>query len=86
MSKDKFKYTSIHTRVNERYRISSIFREYNNDYFSSWAWETYVWERKNDAEKIYYEADSLIEINSVMQLHEELYHKINNNLSLEEEE
>jgi hypothetical protein len=70
------RHTNIHTRVNETYRISSIWREYGDFYFNDWAWETFVWKRENGEEKIDYQPDTSTNIDCVMRLHKEIYDKI----------
>lgn len=80
------KKTSIHTRINETIRISSIFREHDNYYFSSRGWETFVWRLEDGNEKIIYEADCCDTIDQVMKIHKDIYDKITNGISLEIEE
>jgi len=63
------RHTSIHTRVNSTVRISSIWREYSNPYFQTWAWETIVWR----GDKIAVQVDSMKSINEVMRIHKRLY-------------
>jgi len=57
--------TGIHTRISDRVRISSAFRHYGNDYFSSWGWETFVW----DGDKIIEEHDVINDADAVVKLH-----------------
>lgn len=93
---DYFNHTSIHTRVNAEYRISSIWREYGNGYFNDWAWETFVWKRLSESEKtdendclnetIDYQPDTELSAERVLKVHRELYHKITNGLPYEESE
>lgn len=73
-----FDKTTIHTSVNSQYRISSIWREYSNDYFDDWAWETFVWKREGASEVIDYQPDTYTDVQSVFQLHKDLYNKIVN--------
>jgi hypothetical protein len=81
-----FDRTSIHTRVNEKYRISSIWREYSNGYFDEWAWETFVWKRDGESESIDYQSNTFTDISNVLDIHKSLYFKIINNQSYENEE
>jgi hypothetical protein len=60
--------TGINTRINETVRISSIWRTYSNDNFSSQAWETFLWE----GDKIAKEYDTLRSADSVVDLHLEI--------------
>lgn len=60
--------TTIHTRINENMRISSVYREYKNEYFSQWGWETLLWE--NDIVKCDYINRT---IDDVIKLHADLY-------------
>ena len=76
MKDDYFSRTSIHTRVNQKYRISSIWREYGNGYFDEWAWETFVWKREGSTERIDYQPKTCSSINEVFDIHKELYNKI----------
>ena len=78
--------TSIHTRVNSQYRISSIWREFFNGYFDKWAWETFVWKREGESETIDYQPDTSTSISWVMRLHKEFYDKIKNGQPYESEE
>jgi len=82
--KDWCKHTSIHTRVNLEYRISSIWREYGNAYFNEWAWETFVWKQENGEEHIDFQAYTCTNIDIVMKIHKNLYDKIVNKLPYEE--
>ena len=63
--------TTIHTRINSKLRISSIYRKYGNEYFEQWAWETYLWEC-NEAKKEY---DSVNGINQVIEMHAIIFNK-----------
>ena len=67
-------FTSIHTTINENYRISTIFRKYANSNFTSWAWETLVWKKELDKEKIIdqWVSDSFDEI---MKTHKKFFEK-----------
>jgi len=47
----------IHTRLNEDFRLSSIYREYSNQYFCEHGWETFLW-KNNDIAKEYPSLDS----------------------------
>jgi hypothetical protein len=85
--KDKyFNKTTIHTRVNSQYRISSLWREYGNFDFNEWAWETFVWKRDGENETIDYQPDTYTDIQSVLELHKILYDKIENNQPYEDDE
>jgi hypothetical protein len=75
--------TSIHTRVNNQFRISSIWREYSNPYFQQWAWETIVWKRTEDKESIDYQASNLT-IEETLSLHKRLYEYILSGLPYED--
>ena len=86
MEDSYFKETTIHTRVNTKYRISSIWREYGNAYFDEWAWETFVWKREGESEVIDYQPDTCTDIRNVLQLHKDLYNKIVNQQPYEDEE
>lgn len=83
IEKDWCQHTTIHTRVNERYRISSVWRVFGNANFEQWAWETFVFERLQGKEEMYYEPDSCLSINEVMKIHKILYDKILNGEPLE---
>lgn len=39
--------TSIHTRINDKLRISSIWRTFANENFESQSWETFLWDGDN---------------------------------------
>lgn len=60
--------TGIHTRINDTVRISSGWRNYSNEHFSSNAWETFLW----DGEKIIGDYDTLKNADDVIDLHQEI--------------
>lgn len=60
--------TGIHTRINDKIRISSAWRTYGNEYFSSQAWETFLW----DGDRIIGEYNTLRDANDVINLHLEI--------------
>ena len=55
----------IHTRLNDKFRISSIYRQYSNQYFCEHGWETFLW----NEEKIAKEYPSLGTADQVIDLH-----------------
>ncbi|UUV25940.1 MULTISPECIES: hypothetical protein [Lysinibacillus] len=57
--------TSINTRINTNYRISSIYRKFSNPNFEAWGWETLLWNDDN-IEKQY---NVLYGLESVVELH-----------------
>jgi len=62
--------TSIHTRINRQYRISTIYRRASTDqpvYF----WETFIW----DGDKIY-QSESHYSVESVLQYHYDKYFEL----------
>lgn len=61
--------TGIITRLNDEYRISSIYRNYSNEYFSSWSWETFVWK----GERVQQEYDTCLTADQVVTLHQKIY-------------
>lgn len=79
--------TSIHTRIDNTYRISSIWREYSNAFFNSWAWETIVWKRhENGTEKIDFQSNIRNTADQVITLHKQLCDKIISGLPYEEDD
>lgn len=66
--------TSINTRINTNYRISSIYRKYSNSNFESWGWETLLW---ND-ETIEKQYDVLYSLDRVVSLHTKVASELNN--------
>jgi hypothetical protein len=66
--------TSIHTRVNDTTRISSMWREYGNENFQSRAWETFLWE----GDRIKEEFDTLRNADNVVDLHLEILNRYKN--------
>lgn len=53
--------TGIHTKISDKYRVTSAYRKFSNSYFESWGWETFLWvgddiehqyEVKNSAEDV----------------------------------
>lgn len=68
--KDFCKATTIHTRISPTIRISSIYRHWGNENFSSDGWETFVWDGKEIKEQF----DSN-DYDECMGLHKTLYEK-----------
>jgi hypothetical protein len=66
--KDSDSPTDIHTRINDTLRISSAWRTYGNENFTSMAWETFLWE----GERIIKEFDTLQNAENVVELHFEI--------------
>ena len=66
--------TGIHTRINTKYRISSIYRKYANPFFEEWGWETFLW--YNDKIEREYEVKNSSE--EVINLHIEILDNFNN--------
>lgn len=60
--------TGIHTRIDDRARISSAWRAYGNENFSTKAWETFLWVD----DKIAGEYDTLRNADYVVDLHLEI--------------
>ena len=60
--------TGIHTKINDTMRISSAWRKYGNENFTTRAWETFLW----DGDKIIGEYDTLKNADDVVQLHFEI--------------
>ncbi|MFD2658559.1 hypothetical protein [Gracilibacillus thailandensis] len=67
-------FTNIHTRINSKYRISTIFRKYGNINFTSWAWETIVWRKDDDNERII-EQETSNNLSEVLEKHESFFEK-----------
>ncbi|WP_163579083.1 hypothetical protein [Gracilibacillus saliphilus] len=63
-------FTSIHTNINKDYRISTIYRKYENMNFTSWAWETLVWKGETIVEM-----ESSDSLDEVMETHKTFYEK-----------
>ena len=63
--------TIIHTRINSKLRISSIYRKYGNEHFEQWAWATNLWEC-NEVNKEY---ESVNGINQVIEMHAIIFNK-----------
>lgn len=63
--------TSIHTRISSTMRISSTWREYSNEHFSSRAWETFLW----DGDHIKEEFDTMRNADDVVNLHFEILNR-----------
>ena len=57
--------TTIHTRIINKVRISSIRRRYEMLDYSSWAWETFVW----DGDKIIDQLDLTDDVAVVIDMH-----------------
>ncbi|MDQ0062358.1 hypothetical protein [Paenibacillus harenae] len=66
--------TGIHTRIDDRARISSAWRTYANADFETKAWETFLWVD----EKIAVEYDTLRDAEQVVELHFEIMNKYRN--------
>lgn len=60
--------TGIHTRINDEWRISSAWRTFESDRFSTQAWETFLW----NGEKIAEQFDTLKNADAVVNLHQEI--------------
>lgn len=60
--------TGIHTRIDDRARISSAWRTYGNENFTSRAWETFLWVDEKIAEQY----DTLRNAENVVDLHLEI--------------
>jgi len=57
--------TSINTRIDTVYKISSIYRKYSNSNFEGWGWETLLW---ND-DRVEKQYDVVYSVEDVMMLH-----------------
>lgn len=62
--------TSIHTRINSQYRISTIYRRAST-LQSMYFWETFIW----DGDKIY-ESEAHNSIDGVLQYHYDKYFEL----------
>ena len=62
--------TSIHTRINSQYRISTIFRRVSTIQ-AMYFWETFIW----DGDKIY-ESESHNSIEGVLKYHYDKYFEL----------
>lgn len=60
--------TGIHTRINDRVRISSAWRTFGNENFTTRAWETLLWVDEHIAEQY----DTLRNAENVIDLHLEI--------------
>lgn len=69
--------TSIHTRISDTVRISSMWREYGNENFQSRAWETFLWE----GDRIKEEFDTLRNADKVVNLHLEILNRYRGGVS-----
>ncbi|GGJ48885.1 hypothetical protein [Virgibacillus salexigens] len=63
-------FTSVHTDLGNNKRISTIYRKYENENFTSWRWETIAW----DGDKII-DMDETGNINQVLEKHIEFFEK-----------
>lgn len=64
--------TTIQTRINSKFIISSVYREYRNEHFSQWAWETLLYRGEN-VENEYNVCNS---VDNVIKLHYEIWKEI----------
>ncbi|MEX0595127.1 MAG: hypothetical protein WD512_01415 [Candidatus Paceibacterota bacterium] len=64
--------TGIHTNIDSRLRLSSIYRRYANENFESWAWETLLF---NDG-VVEEQYDTLQTADQVVNLHAEIRQKL----------
>jgi len=79
--------TCIHTMVNSKYRISSIWREWSTMNYSFFGWETIIWEKCGELpepascakEKIAHIEETGISADGVVKRHCVLYKKIIDN-------
>ena len=72
--------TGIHTKINEEYRISSVYRTYSNGHFEQKGWETLLWENDKIAEM--YTSDTAEE---VVSLHTKIAHEYRTNKTIYKE-
>ncbi|MCM3387209.1 hypothetical protein M3649_03570 [Ureibacillus chungkukjangi] len=63
--------TGINTRINEEFRISSIFRRYSNANFEGYGWETFLW----NGNRIQKEYGVLYSADDVVNLHTKIAHE-----------
>lgn len=68
---DKSRNTSIHTRISDTVRISSIWRRFANENFETDAWETFLWVDNRVTENY----DTLTNAERVVELHDEIVEK-----------
>ena len=71
--------TGIHTRINDKYRISSIYRNWGIIAAPELCgWETIVWEKQpgKEHEVIVHQEDSGINAQAVVERHAKLFHRI----------
>jgi hypothetical protein len=57
--------TGIHTRINDKLRISSAWRTFANEHFHTSAWETFLWDGdriKDDSFPTLRDADSVVDL------------------------
>jgi hypothetical protein len=57
--------TGIHTRIDDKVRISSAWRTFSNSNFNTQAWETFLW----DGDRIIKEYSTSKDANDVVDLH-----------------
>ncbi|WFB57487.1 hypothetical protein [Paenibacillus sp. BR1-192] len=74
--------TTIHTRINDKKRISSCFRKFANAHFEKWGWETFLW----DGDQIAVEYAVLDSADEVVKLHAKILNAHSINLPGEETE
>jgi len=72
--------TGIHTRVNEKYRISSIYRTYDTFEGTSHGWETILWRKgENGKEEIADMSSPRGDAQNVVRQHADIFNRINSN-------
>lgn len=62
---------TVHTKINDKLRISSAHRKYSNQHFEHWYWETLLWEGENVKE----ECNLCHNVDGVMDLHREIFNR-----------
>ena len=67
--------TTIKTRINCKYTVTSIFRLFSNDYFEQWAWETIAWDMTLEKCPDIVERLTENDANEVVKDHARLYEK-----------
>ena len=65
--------TGIHTRINDKKRISSCYRKFANIHFERWGWETFLW----DGDRVENQYDVKDTADDVVNLHMEILAHIN---------
>jgi len=72
--------TGIHTKVNEKYRISSIYRAYDTYAGTVHGWETILWRKgENGKEEIADMSSPRGDAQSVVNQHEKIFERIHQN-------